>query len=93
MYTTSVIEMIAFASYLGFFAAFIATFLYYAAPVIWPGARGRAARRVDAMCEWQCRHDHVERHYSRAAGYFKERDYLGVESAYLEARRIVDGEK
>jgi hypothetical protein len=59
------------------------------APGVVPwGMRGRAARMVEAMeCWLSGRHD-----VARGRGYFAMRDYTGVESAYLAARRIVDGE-
>jgi hypothetical protein len=56
------------------------------------GERGRAARKVAALECWLADKRSVGPLLSRARGYFAARDYVGVESAYGEARRIVDGE-
>jgi hypothetical protein len=52
-----------------------------------------ACRQVKAMRKWKSGHAEIVGVYHRAQGYLAARDYLGVESAYAEARRIVDGEK
>jgi hypothetical protein len=56
------------------------------------GARGRAARSLAALECWHVDKRSVGPLLSRARGYFASRDYIGVEAAYAEARRIVDGE-
>jgi hypothetical protein len=52
-----------------------------------------ACRRVKAMRKWKSGNADVAGVYHRAQGYLAARDYIGVESAYAEARRIVDGAK
>jgi hypothetical protein len=79
---------------LGFPAAFVcwlAAFL--CAPELLPGPRGRAARQINAMKEWQYLHTGLARAYHKSYGYFQSCDYIGVESAYIEARAIVDRPK
>jgi hypothetical protein len=62
------------------------------APSTWHPSRRRrvAERQVDAMERWGYRCSDLA---SKAKGYLTMRDYIGVESSYLAARRIVDGEK
>jgi hypothetical protein len=73
------------------FVGFGCLFAFFAVPEILPTRRGVAARRVAALAQWDCRHPVAQIH-TRARGYFDARDYIGVESAYLAGRRIVDGE-
>lgn len=64
--------------------------VYWAFPAVLPTQRGIAARRVSALQSWDRKHN-VAKLCSKAEGYFNMRDYIGVESAYLNGRRIVDG--
>ena len=81
-----------------FFALVVVTVptacVYVGAPELLPGARGKAARQLAAIEAWRNglgrRFDWI---YARAKGYFAARDWCGVGAAYLEARRIVDGDE
>jgi hypothetical protein len=69
------------------------TVLAITSPHVVPwGERGRAARKIAALECWHSDKRSIGAPLVRARGYFAVRDYLGVEAAYSEARRIVDGE-
>jgi hypothetical protein len=56
------------------------------------GPRGRAARMLMAIETWCIGRHGIDMFYTMARGYFAAGDYRGVEGAYADARRIVDGE-
>jgi hypothetical protein len=81
----------------GAFVLFVCVFVYACALSSWPATFHPSARRrtaeqqVEAVETWHVHHTlPLSPVLSRARGYLKVRDFVGVESAYREARRVVD---
>lgn len=85
----NIIDAIFLLGFSGIALASLASFLFFAVPHILPGARGKAKRQLNALEVWGD-DKNIKPLRSKGAGYFEAGDYVGVESAYLAARKIID---